>query len=91
MSDDTGAAGTAGENGGKARSNPGPMRVLIGNWCESCGEGSKKTFEVLAEAKSAGKKDVRDAIKALGYGKYTVLVGRFSGYEYKQVTRDAFG
>ena len=83
MSDET--------KGGKERSKPGPMRVLIGNLCEGCGDDGKKTFEIVAEAKSVNKKDIRAAITGLGYGKYTVLVGRFASYEYKQVTRDAFG
>lgn len=64
----------------KERKAPVPSSTLIGTWNED-----KTVFSVLSRLEDATDKDKADAIRALPFGKYTVLTARETTREYKEV------
>jgi hypothetical protein len=64
----------------KERKTPDPVSTLIGTWGES-----GKVFTVLTRIEAATDKQKTDAIKALPFGKYTVLTARETTKVYEQV------
>lgn len=75
------------------RAVPPPMKLYIGKWedCGDCGEGAVKKFTVLATLPgSATDKEVKAAVKKLGEGDYTGLLGRERPLSYRTTTKEVF-
>jgi hypothetical protein len=76
-----------------ARKTPGKMTTWIGRWnnVESVEGEPGKTFTVLAEIEGATEKQVKEAVKGLGFGKYETITGRCGEpLNYREVIKPTF-
>ncbi|MFA7254357.1 MAG: hypothetical protein WC107_07480 [Patescibacteria group bacterium] len=69
----------------KERKAPVPVKALIGVWDEDL---VSKTNTFIVKATTTGDaKAIRDAVKALGFGEYEVIVGRTHPISYQEVKK----
>lgn len=72
----------------KTRKAPAPVQVLIGIWDGDLA-GTNNTFIVKARVANDPKL-IKDTIRALGHGQYSIIVGREHTVNYAKTEVDVF-